>query len=49
MIDDMEKLGGTKGYYAPEWYEQYKDITGGDPLTFKIDIWSLAMTMCQYV
>ncbi len=49
MIDDMERLGGTEGYYAPEWYERYEKETGDAPVTFKFDVWSLAITMCQYV
>ncbi len=45
----MEKFGGTEGYFAPEWYEQYEKETGDAPVTFKCDIWSLAITVCQCV
>ena len=47
VLDNVNNIGGTEGYFAPERY-LYDKKTGGQ-MSFKSDIWSLAITMCQYV
>lgn len=48
LSDDIDHLGGTAGYFAPEWFSEHEQVAGSD-LTFKVDVWGLAVTMCEFV